>query len=529
MSFFKIYILFFCIEKLTKKLYNMHDYILLKGEVDMCEKKGYKSIIKVVIFSLLVLLYIIALYEVKLQNDTFFDIKLGEKYLSEGIVKEDSFSIHEDMSYIAQHLGVNIITYLVYSNFGYNGLYILGILLTSLIAVLFYRLNINFLKRKKLAYVFVFIELYFMQSFLSIRAQMYSYIIFLIEILIIEKFIKSKKKLYLIVLSVMPMILINLHAGVVPFYFIILGVYFLNILRIKISKIEYDEEARKVSLYLLIPIFIGMALLFINPFGIDAITYGFKTLSNNFINNYISEFQPFSLKNSCGVIIAIYAAIFIFTFIFTKKKIKIHHFLLLFGTMFMTLVSLRHFSLFIICSITCLAYIESLIDELMNYIFFDMQEKGKELVRGVFIFVITIVLIRTAIATSANNDNTSFLPEDTYPLEAIEYINNNIGKDKRIFNEYTWGSLMMCEDIKVFIDSRADLYTKEYSGKENDIGLDYIKINNCSGNYIKLLEKYDIEYLFIRKSSNLAKNILEHEEYKMVYQDDISCIIKKVN
>ena len=87
----------------------------------------------------------------------------------------------------------------------------------------------------------------------------------------------------------------------------------------------------------------------------------------------------------------------------------------------------------------------------------------------------------------------------------------------------------MMDDIKVFIDSRADLYTKEYSKKEDDIGIDYIRINNCSGNYIKLLEKYNIEYLFIRKNSNLAKNILEHKEYKLIYQDDVSYIIKKVD
>lgn len=495
----------------------------------MNEKKGYKSIIKVVMFSLLMLCYIFSIYKVELQNDTFFDIRLGEKYLSEGIVKEDNFSIHEDMNYIAQHFGVNIITYLVYNSFGYHGLYILGIILTSLLAILFYRLNIKFLNRKILAYAFVFIELYFMQSFLSIRAQMYSYILFALEILLIENFFKTKKKIYLIIVSLIPLVLINMHAGVITFYFIILFVYLLNILKIKVSKLVYDEEIKKSCIYLLIPIIVGIFCMFLNPFGIDAITYGFKTLSNNFINGYISEFQSFSLKGPCGALMVMYFTLFILTFIFTKKKIKLQHFLLLFGTMFMTLISLRHFSLFIICSITCLSYIESLIDELLGIIYKDMSDKGKKYVKGIFLFVGVMVLIKVIATASSESIKACLVPEDKYPIKAVEYISENIGKDKRIFNEYTWGSLMMMEDIKVFIDSRADLYTKEYSKKEDDIGIDYIRINNCSGNYIKLLEKYNIEYLFIRKNSNLAKNILEHKEYKLIYQDEVSYIIQKVD
>lgn len=495
----------------------------------MCMKKRCRHIIKVVIFSLLMLMFILCLYKVKFQNDTFFDIKLGEKYITEGIVKEDNFSIHEDLSYVAQHFGVNIITYLVYNNFGFNGLYILGVILTVVLAVIFYRLNINFLNRKSLAYVFVFLELFFMQSFLSIRAQMYSYILFALEILLLERFVKSKNKIYLGIISLLPIFIINMHAGVISFYFIILFVYLFNILKVRIFKLEYDENVRKISLYLLIPIFIGVLLIFVNPFGIEAITYGFKTLSNKFINSYISEFQPFSIKGPCGVIMAMYMCMFLMTFIFTKSKIKLHHFLLLFGTLFMTLLSLRHFSLLIICSITCLPYIESLIDELMNFMYKGMMEKSKRQIRIVLTFVTTLFLLRIAAGAAMENLNTSMIPDNTYPIQAIEYINNNIGKDKRIFNEYTWGSLMMFNNIKVFIDSRADLYTKEYSGKEDDIGLDYIKINNCSGNYINLLNKYDIEYLFIRRSSNLAKNILEHKEYKLVYKDDISYIIQKVN
>ena len=269
--------------------------------------------------------------------------------------------------------------------------------------------------------------------------------------------------------------------------------------------------------------------MFLNPFGIDAVIYGFKTLSNEFINQYIMEFQPFSIKNTYGVMITIYVSIFLFSFMFTKLNIKLQHFLLFFGTLFMTLLSIRHFSLLIICSITCLPYIEEIFERCRDSIYNNMMEKGKKYIKITVRFVIVCLLIRTSANSMMVIKEYSFVPKSTYPVEAIEYIKDNIGSDKRIFNEYTWGSLMMLNDIKVFIDSRADLYTKEYSKKEDDIAMDYIRINNCTGNYIDLLNKYNIDYIFIEKSSNLAKNILEHDEYKMMYEDEISYIIEKVN
>ena len=41
-------------------------------------------------------------------------------------------------------------------------------------------------------------------------------------------------------------------------------------------------------------------------------------------------------------------------------------------------------------------------------------------------------------------------------------MSENINVDEmRIFNEYNFGSYLLLNDIPVFIDSRADLYTKE--------------------------------------------------------------------
>ena len=83
----------------------------------------------------------------------------------------------------------------------------------------------------------------------------------------------------------------------------------------------------------------------------------------------------------------------------------------------------------------------------------------------------------------------------------------------------------MFNNIKCFIDSRADLYTKEYN-KDCEVADDYIKIIKCSGNYEELLKKYNIEYLLIPKDSELSQNIFNNKKYEKLFEDKISYVIK---
>lgn len=83
-----------------------------------------KNILISILQAILLLIFIICLTPKSFQNDTLFDISLGNKYLNEGISTYDDYSIQENLEYTPQHFVVNIITYLVYNSFGFCGLYI---------------------------------------------------------------------------------------------------------------------------------------------------------------------------------------------------------------------------------------------------------------------------------------------------------------------------------------------------------------------------------------------------------------------
>lgn len=465
-------------------------------------------------------IYLIGICQINFQNDVFFDIEVGEKYIKSGINTLDNFSIHEGLKYVSHHFMVNIITYFTYNLSGFYGIYFLEIILAVILSYLFYRANKMYVKNNIIAYFLTFIEMFFMRGFISQRAQMYSYILFLLEIICIEKFLRTDKKQYLAMLSLIPLLIVNFHAGVLPFYFIIIFVYLLNYYNIKFDRIKNEEKYKKKLKYLVIPIILGIILMFCNPFGIDGVLYSFKTISNEFINANIQEFQASDINNN--IMFYIFVLLIFIIYFFSKEDVKTHQVLLILGTSFMTLISLRHFSLLIIVSVTNMGLVEEVIKKIYNNLKTGIPDENQEKFKKALIMILVFVIVYMSINCIIYM-NKEFVPENFYPIDGVEYIKNNISSDKRIFNDYSWGSLMMLNDIKVFIDSRCDLYTEEYNS-EITVANDYGDVENCNKDYTTILKKYDIDYVFVKKESNLNEFLKFDNRYELIYSDELSVI-----
>ena len=117
-------------------------------------------------------------------------------------------------------------------------------------------------------------------------------------------------------------------------------------------------------------------------------------------------------------------------------------------------------------------------------------------------------------------------------LAACDYILENIDLEGvRFYNEYNYGSYMLFRGIPVFIDSRADLYAPEFSGKKDeDIFSDFINTSSISKFYEETFEKYNITHLLISKKSktNMIISKTEDIKYKELYSDDNFIIYERI-
>ena len=489
---------------------------------DLIDKKQNSRSTKKIIFSIIcivmIAVFVIALSPKAMQNDTFWSIKVGERLVKDGVFGIDYFSIHEDLNYVAHHFLTDVVIYLVYNFFDFVGLYVLECILALVMAGLLFYLNNLICKNKIISVVLFILQMIVLSMYIAVRAQMFSFILFLVEIILLEKYKGKENKWYLIALSVIPVILANFHMGVVPFYFIILGVYGLSYIKLNFLCFETVEKTNKQALFKLVIVgIIGVATVFLNPYGIDGVLYPFKTFGNDFIMSTIVEFKPYNVGLDGGLIL-FYSVIVIFLLILNKGKIKLNDMLIICGTLFMTFTSIRYASLFAICSAVVLRYTENIKTFFSNLKDYDMKAIYVE----VLVAIILIVMRRFLLFSS------EYVPENTYPIQAVEYLKENMTEDTRIFNAYEWGSYLMLNDIKVYIDSRCDLYTEEYSGVT--VATDYNKITGCAKDWRGLVEKYNINAFLIQVKENesLSTLLTESTDFKEVYRDDVAVIYTKV-
>ena len=85
---------------------------------------------------------------------------------------------------------------------------------------------------------------------------------------------------------------------------------------------------------------------------------------------------------------------------------------------------------------------------------------------------------------------------------------------------YEYGGELIYNDIPVFIDGRADLYSK-YNFK------DYLDIANSNNDYKRIIDKYDFDYLLINKNSNVYNYLKYESDYSVLYRNKNLILYKK--
>ena len=449
-----------------------------------------------------------------MQNDTFWSIKVGEKIVDEWTWKVDDLSMHDGLKYVAHHFYTDVIIYFVYIISGFDGLYVLEIVMACGLAFALYFLNKELSGSKKLAYCMTGLQTLLMAPYISVRAQMISYILFVIEILLLEKLRKQEKLKYYLWLIAIPLLLTNFHMGVAPFYFIILGVYGLECIKLKFLWIEPNTNPNTSKLKKLVLCgVIGVVLLFVNPYGLDGVLYPFKTIGNEFINSTIMEFQPFSMNNSMTVLQVAYIMLVMFIFMVSKAKVNLKDMLLIFGTLFMNFMAFRYTGLFIICSAVIAIYILDVIKRLK----IDNIDRIS--------FVVTSILMLTVVCMNIYSDD-EYLTDIVAPVKAVEILKENMDENTILYNEYNWGAYLMLNDIKPFIDSRCDLYTSEYN-EGITVAEDFNKISRLEDGYKEAMEKYNFN-TYLVMTDGLTRIVLDADEtLEIIYTDETATLYQK--
>lgn len=497
----------------------------------------------VVIISIVVIAVCIS--PVSFQNDTFYTIKIGEKIAKEGLTQPDTFTIHEDLPYTYPHWLFDLGVYEIYSFSGFSGLYIAQTILAVVLGLLLYYTTKKLFGQKIVSYIISCTLLLLFAPFISVRAQVITYIMFILEIYFLESFFKKQNKLYLLGLIIISLVIVNVHIAVWPFFFVLFLPYLISIIKINIGGKIYSEKY-KGYIWLILAIVICALTGLLTPLKDAPYTYMVNTMKG-ITMNHITEHQPVVVASNLGVKFIICFLLTVVAIYLFNIKMSTKNLALIAGMLIMAFKSNRNISLFyLVMSFIIADIISQIIEGFKNGKYreftdsIEMDAKSEKLLgflkkwgEEIFSIVIIVLIIIIMVVCGRPKLNQKFINESQYPVKAAEFINNNQDKEKLdketmvLFNEYNYGSYLMLENIKVFIDSRADLYTKEFNKKE-DIFTDYIDTTGLNNDYEEIFTKYKITHVILYKNSKLSRLLLSKDSnYEAIYDDGNFVIYKR--
>ncbi len=454
-----------------------------------------------IFIGVILLITVIGCTALEFQNDTFYSIKIGEDIFKYGVDFLDHHSFHS-LAYSYPHLIFDSIVYIVYNYLGFKGLYILTILFGYSLSIIIYKILYKLSSNYVYSLIFAILGILFLKNFLCLRAQIVSLSIFALEYYLLYSMVnKDKNKIkYSILLFILGVILVNVHTATYPFYLIMF-----------IPFLIASKGNKNIVKSFILCLLCGL----VSAMGISSYSYLLNTLLNS-TTNYIEEHQPLVLIERIDYLLLY---VLIIWFMFSNKfKIRFYDKLILIGTMFMTLVSIRHGMLLML-------YAFIIIGSSMGKYTLDKEgnvvkrvEKWFDSKRGMVIIVIVVGIF--SFLSYRGEPCKKFINDELYPMGAVSYIKNELDYDKiRIFNDINIGSYLILNDIPVFIDSRTDLYTYTYN-KSHDIFNDYMGVIRMGYYYEDVFNYYDIDYVLIPVGSSLDVYLKRDSGYNAVYEDN---------
>ncbi len=479
------------------------------------------------------------------ENDLFFDIRTGKDILKYGIDFKDHFSFIPNLTYLYHHWLYDLLIYAIYKYFSYGGIYILFLINFSLLGISIYFANKKYTNNTFLSFIVSIVTILICNFCIVTRVQAITYLLFFLETYFLERLYQTGLKRYTIFLLLNSIIILNFHMPLWLFS-IILTIPFMIEMFLKLLKDNFKllkkinsqkivlENTKNIPLFIITYLLLILSGL-ISPYRLQPYTFFLKVLGNKSYD-IILEMQKTVIINYPILLIILLITLFII--IVLNVKIKLRDLLLFTGLFLFSLLANRNI-------IFIFLLMPTLITKILSYNFKLPTIKLKwKLLKKIYNFLLIIInnnyIITSCIVLliisiilgikTLNLKTFNFLIDQEYPVQSVKYIKKNLDyKNIKLYTEFNYGSFIAFNDIPIFIDSRAEVYIKEFNGGQ-DIITDYKNIGNYFS-YKSIFNKYDFDYALVYYGTDIAKSLERDNDYEILYNEDNIFILfgKKLN
>lgn len=446
-------------------------------------------------------------------SDLWFILNYGRYVLSKGFPIIDPFTLHEQFSFIMQQWLSGVIFWLAYNNFGSFAVFMLIGLVFALTLIVIYKLAM--LVSGDYFFVSFAVTMFSamgLRAFMVTCPYIFSTLVLLIELYCMELYVYRNNRKILLILPVLSMVLVNLHAAMWPMFLIVCLPWLIDAFRLKIGFIEGQGYSCWPLLFSMLASF---AAAFINPYGLSALTYVFRSYGHQEINAFITEMMPFDLKTASGMFFYSYLAIALSAYFLDKTgTTRLRYVLLTCGLLILALSSTRNLMLFAgLVPFTLAYYLHHHADRKKITSVPSHQRMRILIVRSLLIALVLILIFEifyfpnrpksNQIQTQALNNMISYLP----PPE-------NAGK-LVLYTGYNDGAYLEFQGYRPYIDARAEVFVLE-NNHQKDVMKEYYQLQVGQLHYREFLKRYNFTHLLLGRQDILRAYLAEDRDYQLI-------------
>ena len=442
--------------------------------------------------------------------DYWWHIKAGEYIVNQGIPYIDVFSwygISNNIEWFSHEWLSEVILYM-FSKIKIGG-YLYCIIYTITILFLLFLFNKKqYIEKYHYSVIWVIVGGFICFSIVVPRPHMISFILFEVLLYVLFKFKENENCKLIWLVPILSFIWANIHGGssnlpyILCMIMLIVGLKEFSILKI------YNKGLTSLQIKTLLKvILLSLAVMCINPHGINILSYPYINMNNSYMLSIIYEWKCPDLKSISDLPIFINIFIIVCTLFFTKKEIDFYDFSLIGAFIYLSLKSIR-FSilLYIVASFIIFKYIDKRVynKKLENISYKIILCLGSLFILFYIICIPTIIpepLVRCV------SDSIIETVKDEQP--------------KRLYNDYDIGGYLIYKDIKVFVDGRADMYS-DYNLR------DAVNLEQLKDSPKKIINKYNFDLYITNTKCALYYYLWENSDYVLLNEDEDYAVFKSM-
>jgi hypothetical protein len=430
-------------------------------------------------------------------NSFFWHLRTGEYILDHGIPHHDVFSYTAPgTKWVAQSWLAEVTYALLYRSVGGFGIRLFVGLVGAGIGILTYRLALRLVRDRLVACGLTVAALAGIYTVWSERPLLVGVLFLLVLLWVVEVPESIVGRHPLVVIPVLMWLWANTH-GTYELGFAYLGLHLLG-RWLDGAPPWFGRERR-----LLTGAAIAFALVFVNPYGIELVTFPIDLLSRGDILSHIVEWQSPDFRQAWGVALALWIVVYLVALARGRHRVTRRDLVVTVPMLLLALWATRNVAIAPLIGLPVVARA-----------FARDAEKPSEL-RGTLVAAAVTVLALVALVMGYQASTEKTFDFATYPVASLKYVQQHDLLGRHLLTTDAAAGYVILEhypEQKVFIDDRYDMYPRS-------VIFDYFTLTGGRPGWSKVLDRYDVDVVVWGKNSNLAALLDQSPGWRRVHRD----------